>query len=205
MINTFTTEKIISEVKKLLYLYSLKQTIRYGQSRDKNDYTESVADHVYGMHLISDYFLPLEDPDYKMNKTRIQELITWHDIVEVETGDIPRVRKTQKDNDYELIAIKEVVQKAPDSLKLIIKELTTEYETQTTPESRFVKAIDKIEPLIHCYHPLGKFTQQNLKLTVESSREVKEKYIANFPYIKLFSDTLHKVMESEGYFYKNKI
>ncbi len=196
-----TKEKVLEEVVKLQYLYGLKHEIRYGQSRHDEDYTESVAEHVYGMHVLAQYFLPLEDPEGSWNKVRIAELITWHDISEVETGDIPAVRKTDTDRLKEREASAVVVDKSPSHLKSFITDVLNEYDNWETPEARFVKAIDKCEPLVHSYTELGKQTQHELQLTVTSSREVKVKYINQYPYIKHFCDVLHDVMEEEGYFY----
>ena len=84
----FSDEEVLEEVKKIQYLYTLKREIRYAETRC--DETESVAEHIYGMHICAMYFLPLEDPLCTWDKSRIFQMITLHDIDEIETGDVMR-------------------------------------------------------------------------------------------------------------------
>ncbi|MCA9365466.1 HD domain-containing protein [Candidatus Kaiserbacteria bacterium] len=198
----FTEERVIEEANKILYLYTLKHVIRYGQTRKENDYTESVGEHIFGMHILADYFRPLEDPDNKLDMTKVYQLITWHELDEIETGDIPANYKTEADRAYATKIIPEIINKIPDSLQNIAQAMSDEYESAKTPEAKYVKAIDKIEPLIHSFDIRGKIVQQELKHTMKKSIAVKEKHIKDFPFIKHFSDTLHKVMEEKGYFYQ---
>ena len=196
-------EFVLAEAQKILYLYTLKHTIRYGQSRQADDYTESVAEHIYGMHVISDYFLPLKHTNDTLDQHRIKQLISWHELGEIETGDIPNVIKTHADRIREAELLPTIVKQTPTHIQTHIQEVVTEYEEQTSAESKFVKAIDKIEPLIHSLHPLGKVAQQELKLSVESSISAKTNYIMSYPTIQRFSDVLHEYMHKEGYFFQN--
>lgn len=201
-ISEFTEEKVISEAEKILYIYTLKHVIRYGQTREDLDYTESVGEHIFGMHVLVDYFRPLEDPERKLDMEKIYQLITWHELDEIETGDIPANHKTEADRAYATKIIPDIVKKVPESLQNIAQTMSDEYEEVSSPEAKYVKAIDKIEPLIHSFDPRGVEVQHELNHTVEKSMNVKEKHIKDFPYIKHFSDTLHKVMEERGYFYR---
>jgi 5'-deoxynucleotidase YfbR-like HD superfamily hydrolase len=202
MIEEFTKEKILDEVKKLQYLYELKHVIRYGQKREETDYTESVAEHIYAMHLLADYFRPLEDPNGTLDMSRVYQIITWHELGEIETGDIPASHKTAGDREHEAQMTEIALNKIPESLRKLVYELVNEYATLSSTEARFVKAIDKVEPLIHSYHPLGKGTQHVLKMTTADSIRVKESYTENYPYIKLFTNTVHEIMDKEGYFWQ---
>lgn len=60
-------------------------------------HTESVAEHIYGMHILSSYFIKLEDVSNKWDYNKIQQLITWHDADEIETGYVITHRKTDAD------------------------------------------------------------------------------------------------------------
>lgn len=192
---------VLSEAQKLQYLYTLKHIIRYGQTRSHDDYTESVAEHIYGMHILVDYFLPLEFAEDALNKTRLSELITWHELGEIETGDIPALHKTNADRAKERALLPHIIENTPSHMHEYIADVSKEYEEQETAESRFVKAIDKIEPLIHSFHPLGKHTQTQLKLTTAASIAVKQKHIADYKTIERFSTVLHTHMDAQGYFY----
>jgi hypothetical protein len=56
-------EFVIAELQKVQTLYALKRVIRYNHTREHDVHTESVAEHVFGMHCLVEYFLPLEDLD----------------------------------------------------------------------------------------------------------------------------------------------
>jgi len=194
----FTEEDILNEVSKLQYCYGLKQEIRYGEGR--YDQTESVAEHIYGMQVLASYFIELEDPMHGWDSKRIFEMITWHDMDELETGDMIGYLKTQKDRMREADAMEVVLSKLPDLMRKRIAEVVSEYELQETIESRFVKALDKIEPLFHLYNENGKTILNRNRTTQMDSRKIKDSYVAPFPYMRQFNDVINDKMEHEGYF-----
>lgn len=196
----YTEEYVIAEAKRLLYLYELKHIIRYAQTRDKDDYRESVAEHIYGLHILADYFLPLEDPEQKLDESKVRSMINWHDVTEIETGEIPAMKKTKADEAREFASLATLLTKIPSHLQVKAKTAIEEFEALQTPEAQFVKAIDKLEQVIHAFHPLGKEVHLAMGLTAASSRRVKEPYLHHHPHIRRFYELLHPVMEREGYF-----
>jgi hypothetical protein len=66
-------EDILEIAKQLRIAYGLKQTIRYAGSRDLSVHGESVAEHIFAIIFLAQYFLPLEDPEGKMDKARLYE------------------------------------------------------------------------------------------------------------------------------------
>lgn len=201
-IENYTPELILKDVKKLQYLYGLKKEIRYAQTRTLDDSTESVAEHVYGMHICAQYFLPLENPTGTWDKAKIYEMITIHDIDEIETGDMLGYLKTKADKDAEAEAQRVVLKKIPTTMVPLIDNLINEYEEQITQESRFVKALDKMEPVVECYNEKYKIIFARNKTTIENWRSIKDKYIKNYPYMKIFSETIGLTMVEENFFYK---
>jgi putative hydrolases of HD superfamily len=197
---TLTPEFILSEVQKLQYLYGLKHEIRYAQKRPDGLFTESVAEHIYGMHICAQYFLPLENPGGNWDKARIYEMITLHDIDEIETGDMLGYLKTDTERDGEREAKIAVLKKSPTHLQANFESITTEYENQETIEARFVKAIDRFEPLIQVYSQFGTHVIQKNKTTEEQSRRIKVPYIKPFPTMYQYSYVVHEAMINEGYF-----
>lgn len=194
----FTEEDILDEVAKLQYCYGLKQEIRYGEGRP--DQTESVAEHIYGMHVLASYFIELEDPQHSWNTEHIFEMITWHDMDELETGDMIGYKKTQADRERGANAMETVLQRLPSVVSARVKSIVQEYELQETVEARFVKALDKIEPLFHLYNENGKTILIRNKTTQVDSRKIKDTYVAPFPYMRQFNDVINERMENEGFF-----
>ena len=194
----FTEEDILEEVAKLQYCYGLKQEIRYGEGR--LDQTESVAEHIYGMHVLASYFIELEDPQHSWDAKRIFEMITWHDMDELETGDVIGYKKTQADRERGANAMEVVLQKLPSAVATRVRDIVEEYESQGTVEARFVKALDKVEPLFHLYNENGKTILIRNKTTQADSRKIKDSYVAPFPYLRQFNDVINERMENEGFF-----
>jgi 5'-deoxynucleotidase YfbR-like HD superfamily hydrolase len=193
-----TDTEILEEVKKMQYFYGLKHEIRYGETRI--DMGESVAEHIYGMHVLSSYFLPLEDPEGAWNREHIFAMITWHDMDELETGDMIGYKKTQEDRDREVTAMDTVLSKIPEHMRPYINRIVALFQKQESPEARFVKALDKIEPLFHLYNENGKRILKRNGTTQEDSRRIKDAYVADFPHLRAFNDALNNAMEREGYF-----
>ncbi len=204
MNNSLTPEYILSEVRKIQYLYGLKREIRYGQSRTENDITESVAEHLYGMHLLAHYFLPLENPSGDWDRLKILTMITLHDFDEIETGDTIGYLKTPEMYAAERIAQETVIKKSPTHLQPHFRDHLDEYEAQTSTEARFVKAIDRLEPLLQTYSPFGKEIFAKNKTKLEHSQKIKDAYIKPFPVMYTYYQTLEQTMADEGYFYREE-
>jgi putative hydrolase of HD superfamily len=201
-INDYTDEVILSDLTKLQYLYGLKRVIRYNLEREAADATESVAEHVYGMQLLTQYFLALEDTEGKADRTRIYEMVTAHDLDEVETGDVLGYAKTDAIRALEKDAMLRVIAKAPNIIQPLLTARVEEYEAKETYEAQFARAIDKIEPLVQMYNDVGRAVFTRNKTTEEQSWRIKEQYIAPFPFIKRFAEVVHDTMVKEGYFYE---
>ena len=200
-LEAYTEDHILEDLKKLQYLYGLKRTIRYNQERHSEDATESVVEHVYGMHLLAQHFLLFEDPEKNLDHSRIFEMITLHDLDEIETGDVLGYTKSEAQRAEEVNAMMRVVLGAPPHMQQHMKERVEEYEAKESLEARFARAIDKVEPIVHIYHEeVRKVLMVNMT-TAEQSLRIKTPYVADFPFIKKFCEVTHTHLEREGYFW----
>lgn len=200
-LSDFTESVILEDLRKLQYLYGLKKVIRYAQEREDTDSTESVAEHVYGMHMLAQYFLPLEDPDGQWDRARVYEMITVHDVDEIETGDVLGYTKTPEMRERELDAMKVTIAKSPASMQGHLRARAEEYEHKESIEARFARAIDKIEPAVHIYTEEGRQILARNKTTSDQSWRIKEPYVQEFPFVKKFAEVVHMDMEKNGYFF----
>jgi 5'-deoxynucleotidase YfbR-like HD superfamily hydrolase len=196
----FTDQEVLEEVKKIQYLYALKQEIRYAETR--GDTTESVAEHIYGMHICAQYFLPLENPEGTWDKARIYEMITLHDIDEIETGDVIGYLKTESMLANEGNAARRVMEKSPLHMQAEMDKSIGEYEQQETIESRFVKAIDKIESCIHMHNDEGKKMLLLNGTTLAQHKSIKDTHTLLFPHIYRFNKAITTSMDARGFFTK---
>lgn len=191
---------VLSEVAKLQYCFGLKREIRYGLDRTADDFTESVAEHVYGMHIVADYFLPLVSNEHSLAISKVRQMITWHDVDELETGDVISWQKTEEQVANERTAWQAVVPHIPEHMQTGITDVVGEYEERSTAEARFVKAVDKTEPIFHLYSSKGKAWANEIGLTRHDADRVKQPFVAAFPIMKRFIDVVHDAMEQEGFF-----
>lgn len=162
---------------------------------------ESVAEHIFGMCILANYFLPLEDTKNESDRAKVYDLITWHDIDEVETGDVMGYKKTDADRERAISAVDTVIGKSPDFLKDRINVLVKEYENQKTFEARFVKGLDKIDVLVQIFTESGRTVFERNKTTREQHDSVKKPYVENWPVMKRFNDVVSDRLELEGFYW----
>lgn len=191
---------VLDEIQKIRYVYKLKKEIRYALKRQEVIDTESVAEHVFGMHVIANYFLPLEDPHNEWDKQKIFELITWHDIDEIETGDTVSHLKTEQHLQAAKEAMPIVLSNLPDHMQARTSALMHEYEQQTSIEARFTKAIDKSEPLFEIWDDSYKDVFIQNHNTLADHWNTKRTYVKDFPYIMRFVEVATDRLEGEGFF-----
>lgn len=129
----------------------LKDVLRYNEKR--NGAKESVADHSWRLALMA--FAMAEEVKVNVDVLKSTKMALAHDIAESITGDIDavlimegKVTKEEKKKE-EIMAMKEIKKIAPEKVGLEIYDLWDEYEKGETKEAKFIKALDKIETLMH--------------------------------------------------------
>ena len=200
--------EIMSEILAIKYLFKQKEVMRWNVERDEPYKTESVAEHIYGLQVLANYFLVLEDREQKLNVRKIMNMILWHDADEIETGDILTHKKTSKDRDAANVALLEFQKKIPTLLSGEINVLMREYAEQKTRESKFVRALDKIEPEFHIVDEAGgELLVQHMKFTKEEFDTLYDKVgyvLEDFPYMQKFHGVTKKYREENKFFIENE-
>ncbi len=134
--------KIIDVFFKILKLKSLFRQgwLKNGINKDK---CETVADHSFGTALLSWLFAHEYFPE--LNEEKVLKLALIHEMGEIIVGDITPAEKISDNKKYnmELNAVREVFKDLNDSEFWI--NLWIEFEDEATPESRFLKIMDKVE------------------------------------------------------------
>ena len=138
---------------------ALKQLPRTGWVRSGVDNPESVAAHSWGMSVLAMHLCPEE-----LDKMRVIEMCLVHDLPEIEVGDLtPHDDLTNKFED-EKSAMEKL---APQWLELFL-----EYEQQDTPESKFVKYLDKLDMAV-----MARFYEEQQGLDLSEFIASTRKYI----------------------------
>ena len=103
---------------------------------------ESVSDHTYSMAIMGMIISDLESYDTE----KILKMILLHDLAESRIGDYtPDEIDGDEKKRIENKAFFEITEKLPSALKSQYGEIWKEYQNHTTPESKIVCQIDKLE------------------------------------------------------------
>jgi len=142
----------------LLEALGLKDVTRAGWIRAGVANPESVAAHSWGMALLATQLCPDE-----LDLQRVLELCILHDIAEVRVGDITPHDDIHPDEKHRLET------QAIHEMGIEASEIFAEYESQSTPESRFVRYLDKLDMALQAEI----YESQNIDLS-EFKKSVEE-------------------------------
>ncbi|MBI2665951.1 HD domain-containing protein [Candidatus Woesearchaeota archaeon] len=187
---------INDQLQKLRKIYSLKNVER---STSVSNRKESSAEHSWSCLILADYFLSKNQ--LNLNRLKVYELLMYHDLIEIETGDvcISNVKERNSRESEENKARPILAKKLPPSLSEKFSSLFLEFQEQKTVEARFAKAIDKLDATLHELDhkkDWSGWTEQFL-------RETKEKYMSEFPEVKDTFETILNFARKKKYFDRN--
>ncbi len=172
----------------------LKETYRF--SENKVVIKESTADHSWRLSLMA--FVIIDELKLDINAEHAVKIAIIHDIAESITGDIDyrlihnnKVSKEEK-RQNELKAIKKLKESLPEERGNEIYNLWIEYEEGATKESKFIKALDKLETLTY-------LTEKGHKSydDPEMSANYADKAVEEFPELKDMLKTIKKKLKAE--------
>ena len=120
-----------------------RQTYLADASRKEND-----AEHAWNMAIMTVLLSEYANEEIDVLKTVTMLLI--HDIVEIDAGDTyaydPEGKKTQKERERK--AADRIFHLLPDDQADKMYELWEEFEAQQTPEAKFARTMDNIQPMM---------------------------------------------------------
>ncbi len=120
-----------------------RQTHLSGKGRNEND-----AEHAWHMAIMA--YLLREYANEEVDITKVILMCLIHDIVEIDAGDTyaydAESLKTQKAR--EEAAKERIFSILPDDQKKELVALFEEFEEERTPEARFARAMDNLQPLL---------------------------------------------------------
>ncbi len=181
----------INQIKKFYKLKDIERTAPVGNRK------ESSAEHSWSCLILADYFLSIMK-DHSLDRLKVYELLMYHDVVEIEAGDIPihHVQKRRNKKESEKKALESIKKQIPYGLKNKFADLFDEFEREKTKEAKFAKAIDALDSIIHFLD----YKEYWQGWTEEMVRQFHGRKVINF---KETQDAFDKIMEhckKEGYF-----
>lgn len=121
----------------------LRQTHISGGARQEND-----AEHAWHMAMMIYLLKEYANEPFDLAKAMMTAII--HDVVEIDAGDTyaydEQGLKTQKEREDK--AARRIFGLLPDDQRDELMQLFNDFENLSTPEARFVKAMDNFQPLL---------------------------------------------------------
>jgi putative hydrolases of HD superfamily len=164
------------------------------------DRLENDVDHSYGLALTCWYLAPKIAPD--LNLEKIFKYALSHDVVELYAGDTYVFDKTAKlsdKSDREDVALDQLHSEWPDFTDMV--DSARGYKEKVDEEAKFVKAVDKILPLllIELENPSAFWSKH--EITLEMMRENKVT-IKVSDYIEPYYEKVLAWLETRGNMHK---
>ena len=178
--------------KNLLRIHELKTVKRRTYVKDRN---ESSAEHSWSVALISRAFLP-----EGVNGERVLKILIYHDLVEIEAGDVSyfdkQARKAQEETEKQ--AVDKLRSELPGVLGEELYEFWSEYQARQTPEARFAYACDRMDGLT--LRVWNKDRYKDFGISWEMELKMIEEGLSEFPEMKNFALDLVKEAKLKGMF-----
>lgn len=185
-------DRLLSFAKILGELQAVERVIRVrGSDRWEND-----VEHSYSLAMLAWYILDTEK--FPLDRDKVFRYALAHDLVEVYAGDT-----------YLYTEDKALLASKPERERLAAERLRVEfpevpemhaaisgYVNKDDAESRFVYALDKIEPVLKIYLDGGE-TWQKKGITLEMLYSSKKDKVALAPEIQPYFDELMVLLRKE--------
>ena len=141
MNNLLKQIEFIKEIDKLKYIF--RKTKLINSDRPEND-----AEHSW--HLAMMAIILAEHSNEPIDVAKVMKMVLIHDIVEIDSGDVFAYDTTKShDNfDEELKAARRIFGILPEEQAEEFINLWIEFEEMKTPESKFARSLDRLEPLL---------------------------------------------------------
>lgn len=167
---------------------------------------EDDAQHSWSVALLAAALAPQIDETLDVGK--ICQFGIVHDLVEVVAGDVsnfaPASEKANKDALE--AAAKQALKNKLNALPWITATIE-EYETQASPEARFIKSVDKIIPLLFDYIEEGQFykthkiTPELWQAQLQNHRQKASAHAGAFDY---YDELWNLILANPQFFYQRE-
>lgn len=183
-------DKVV-QFEKLLHAFARIERIANvdGRKERENDVEHSYFLAMLAWYVADAFALPL-------NKNLLRTYALAHDFVEVYAGDTyifdPDACKTKKEREEK--ARLRIKSEFPEFGEL--HDSIEKYEAQADAESRFIKALDKVEPVIANYLQKGR-TWKEMNVTLEEARNNKRAKLAHHEEMRELMEEIFARIEPE--------
>lgn len=160
------------------------------------DRMENDTEHSFGLAMLGWYII--ESEGLSMDTALVMKYALVHDLVEVYAGDTYIFTEDEKyknsKEERESEAAKKLMEKFKEFTEL--HDLIEQYEGRANRESRFVYALDKVQPLLNIYLDDGRTWKEN-KVTLEMLYNFKKDQVSVSSEVKEYFDELIALLDKE--------
>lgn len=122
---------------------------------------ENSGEHSWHVALLA--WLTAEHANEPVDAAKVIAMLLLHDIGEVEAGDV-MIYDTEARAAHEAeerAAVQRLAARLPDDQRDKVLALWEEFEAAETPEARFAKAMDRLQPMLLNYYSRGEAWAEN--------------------------------------------
>ena len=183
-------EKFHSQLDFIIELDKLKNVSRVTLLLDSSR-NENSAEHSWHAALIA--LLLEEYSNEKVDISKVIKMLLIHDIVEIDAGDtfLYSSKGNAEKPEKEKKAAERLFGLLPGGQGSAMRSLWEEFETGETAESRFAKAVDRIQPMLHNYLTKGVQWKKHgvtSRMVLEKNSIIEKSFPGIWEYMKAMID-----------------
>ncbi|SNQ45949.1 putative HD superfamily hydrolase [Frankia canadensis] len=149
-----TDARLARQIAFLLEIDGLKSVLRQSHlidlSRREND-----AEHSWHLAMLA--VVLGEYATEEVDQAKVIRMLLIHDLVEVYAGDtfLYDTRGVAEQEERERAAADRLFPQLPDDQAVALRRLWDEFEERRTPDARFARALDRVQPLLLNFYTRG--------------------------------------------------
>jgi len=141
-----TEDPLDHQLTFLIEIDALKSVMRQSVLANRSRH-ENSAEHSWHLAMFA---LVLSEADPMLDFTKIVSMLLIHDIVEIDAGDAPihAIHDAGELAQAEEAAAERIFGLLPETQRNRFLSIWREFEASQTPDARFAKALDRLQPLL---------------------------------------------------------
>ncbi|UWZ82032.1 HD domain-containing protein [Occallatibacter riparius] len=193
----FSDDVMMKKFRFIVELDKLKMVFRRTLLLDKSR-TENDAEHSWEMATMALVLHSYAEPGTDL--LRVLKMLLIHDLVEIDAGDTYVYDRVgiRDQPERESAAASRIFGLLEDPEGAELHALWREFEDRITPEARFARALDRLQPLFHNYCTAGQVWRQNA-IKASQVRQAMQVIREGSATLGLFADRLIDASVEEGY------
>jgi len=190
-------ERLKRQIDFLIEVDSLKAILRQNYLADGSR-RENDAEHSWHLALMAIVLCEWGE-DSAIDISKVIRMVLMHDLVEIDTGDVfiydeeARAAQTQREEE----AAERIFGLLPHDQAREYRVLWEEFEARETPEARYARALDRLQPLLLNYRS-GGLAWRKHGISAAQVRRINRSIQDGAPPLWEFAQRLIQDAEAEG-------